>query len=157
MPPPGRSCAGKARARTALPVPGVRLISSRETDETAFCARRGAPPPFRCLPPGGVARAKPALETTYPFRVSASLLHPRRMKRRFHDARRTRLAADVDAEVGTDGRVRRLDVGERDRLVDRRAVRPGGDHAQRVAVLDDRIAVTGHRAVGHLDAHELAS
>src|SRR5207244_12306283 len=139
-----------ARDRNDLAVPRPRVTSSPATDETAFCARRGAPPPFRCLPPGGVARAKPALETTYPFRASASLLHPRRMKRRFHDARRTRLAADVDAEVGTDGRVRRLDVGERDRLVDRRAVRPGGDHAPRVAVLDDRIAVTGHRAVGHL-------
>src|SRR5205809_6091593 len=124
MPPPRRSCAGKARARNDLSVPGVRVTSSPATDETAFCARRGAPPPFRCLPPGGVARAKPALETTYPFRAPASLLHPRRMKRRFQHVRRTRLAADVDAEVGTDGRVRRLDVGGRDRLVDRRAVRP---------------------------------
>src|SRR6266446_8689083 len=102
MPPPGRSCAGKARARTALPVPGVRLISSRETDETASCARRGAPPPFRCLPPGGVARAKPALEPPYPFPVSASFLHARRMKRRLHDARRPGLAADLDAQLGAD-------------------------------------------------------
>src|SRR5437867_13088011 len=116
MPPPRRSCAGKARARNDLSVPGVRVTSSPATDETAFCARRGAPPPFRCLPPGGVARAKPALETTYPFWVSAALLHPRRMKRRFHDARRARLAADGDAEVGTDDRVRRLDGGGRERL-----------------------------------------
>src|SRR5262249_48849444 len=49
---------GQARVDAAGGEPGDHLL-----DENIHYARRGAPPPFRSLPPGRVAPAKPALET----------------------------------------------------------------------------------------------
>src|SRR5262249_47327976 len=67
---------------------------------------------------------------------STSLLHARRIKRCFHHAGRSGLAANFHTEIAADGRVRRLDVAQRDRLVDRWAVGSRGHHAERVTVLD---------------------
>src|SRR5262249_45027116 len=88
--------------------------------------------------------------------TSPSLLDSRWIKRRLDDPGRSGLAADLDGEVGADGSGRGVHVRQRDRFVDRWTVRAGRDHAERAPVLDDRVAVTCDRAIGHLEADQPA-
>src|SRR5262247_2921730 len=64
------------------------------------------------------------------------------------------LAANLDLDGAADSGQGRLDVGDPDVLVDRRAVRARGDDADRTAVFLHRIAVARDGLVDHLDTDQ---
>src|SRR5262245_42441307 len=71
-----------------------------------------------------------------------------------HDLGRLALAANLDLDGAADRCQGRLDVGDPDVLVDRRAVRARGDDADGAAVFPQRIAVARHGLVDHLDTDQ---
>src|SRR2546430_758391 len=90
------------------------------------------------------------------FGLSAWLFHPGRIEGRADDPGRLALTADLDLERGADSGQGRLDVGDPDVPVDRRAVRARGDDADCAAVFLHGVAVARDGLVDHLDADQAA-
>src|SRR4029077_370388 len=86
-----------------------------------------------------------------------ALLGVRGMERGLHHPRLVPGAADLDGQSGAYRGLRRWHVAHADRALDRGAERAGGHDAHRGVARHQAIAVPRHRALDHLEAHQLAA
>src|SRR5581483_4619727 len=138
----------------------VPTFGSSTNTTSPSCSWANAVMPTRARSPSTLAHScsRVYLSSAGTFAIAPllGLLGVRGMKRRLHHPGRVLSAADLHGQRGADRAVRGRHVPHADRALHRRAERAGGDHAHRLSVREQTVAVAGHRALRHLEPDELA-